>query len=184
VVKPLARKLMIPPGVDREDIEGVGLLAVVQAAEVYDDTLGVPWRAFATQKARWAMIDELNHNARRGDLNTLRRAEGGGVHVPRADNPATVAEARDTVLTGRVGRIADGLPPPDVVAERVQQLRAVMYGQLKEADIAAMMTAVMDKAKTGNVGAAKLIVEMLSPAKAGVKTVIQQQAIVINPEDL
>jgi hypothetical protein len=182
-VEKIVRKMRLPSEADAEDLVSAGVLAVVQAANEYDETRGVPWKAFATQKAKWAVTEEATKQIRRGDVNTLRRAGGGGVHVPTTPDPADVAEAREVVLTGRVGKIAAALPPPCEVAERVTKLREAMYGRIKTEDVEAVMDAVLTKAKAGNTGAAKLIVDMLSPGRGGTK-VVQQQAVFINGEDI
>lgn len=183
LVSGLARRYTIPAGVDREDVVSAGVLAVVQAAGEYDETTGVPWRAFATQKATWAMVDELKHSARRSSVNALKRAQAGELAVQTSTDPAKVAEARDEVLTGRTARVARSLPPPGDVAERVAKLREVMYAQIDEGGVRAMMAAVMGAARDGNIGAAKLVIELLSPSRAGSKTIVQQ-AIVVNSGDI
>ncbi len=178
-----AKKLKAPVGVEHEDIIAAGMLAAVQAADAYDPSLGVPWRAYVTQKVKWAMSDELGRENRRSSANVMERAGKGEIRVPTSTDPAKVAEAREVVFTVKVGRVAESLPPADAVAERVAKLREVMYGAIKEEDVLEMMQAVMSKAKTGSTAAAKLVMDFLTPARGGSKTV-QQQAIIINGDDI
>lgn len=182
-VRSMVGKKRLPSSVDPEDIVQAGLVAVVKAANEYDDTLGVPWIPYAVQRANWAITDELRAGCRRSDDEVIRRAEAGDVQVPMSTNPADMASARETVLTGRVGRLAESLPSPDAVAERVARLREAMYAEIAEEDVRQVMQAVLAKAKAGNTGAAKLLVEMLNPSRSGTK-IVQQQAIVINADDL
>lgn len=178
-----ARNYKPPAGIEHDDIVQAGLLAAVQAAEAYDPDAGIPWGAFVTQRAKWAMSDELTRENRRSSATVKQRAGKGQISLPASTDPADVAQARDVVMGGMVGRVAASLPPADAVAERVAKLREVMYGAIKEEDVLEMMQSVMSKAKTGSTAAAKLVMDFLTPARGGSKTV-QQQAIIINGDDI
>lgn len=191
VVARVARGMAPHPAVTVEELESAGHLAVVQAAGQFDPARGVPWEGFAGQRARWAMLTELSRRA--GVAAEPLRGEGRDGHLadlpadPRASDPADIAAVRETVAPRRRGnritRLSESLPPPDAVAERVTELRAAMYGRIGVADAEQVMDAILGKAKAGNVGAAKLVVEMLSPSRGGTK-VIQQQAVIVNTGDL
>lgn len=59
----LGRLLMTLPGhVDRDNLEGAGLLGLVEAAASYDSTRGCDFRTFATLRIRGEIIDELRRN--------------------------------------------------------------------------------------------------------------------------
>ena len=49
----------LPRHLDADDLAGAGSLALVQAAQNFDATLGVPFAAFATTRIRGAMIDHM-----------------------------------------------------------------------------------------------------------------------------
>lgn len=49
----------LPRHLDSDDLYGAGALALVQAAQAFDDTLGVPFARFASTRIRGAMIDQM-----------------------------------------------------------------------------------------------------------------------------
>jgi RNA polymerase sigma factor for flagellar operon FliA len=49
----------LPRHLDTDDLQGAGALALVQAAQSFDDTLGVPFARFASTRIRGAMIDQM-----------------------------------------------------------------------------------------------------------------------------
>lgn len=53
-------------GIERDDLTGAGRLALVLAAEAFDDSLGVPFEKYAAFRIRCAMIDEIRHVTGRG----------------------------------------------------------------------------------------------------------------------
>jgi RNA polymerase sigma factor for flagellar operon FliA len=57
----LAREaaVKLPRHLDTDDLHGAGALALVQAAQSFDDTLGVPFARFAATRIRGAMIDHM-----------------------------------------------------------------------------------------------------------------------------
>ena len=52
----------LPKHVDRDNLEGAGLLGLVEAAAAFDDTRGCDFRSFATLRIRGEIIDELRRN--------------------------------------------------------------------------------------------------------------------------
>ena len=52
-----------PPGLDVENLESAGVLGLVQAADQFDPTRGVPFAAFANLRIRGAVIDEVRRNS-------------------------------------------------------------------------------------------------------------------------
>ena len=51
-----------PPHVDVENLEGAGMLGLVQAADRFDSTKGVEFAAYAGRRIRGAIVDELRRN--------------------------------------------------------------------------------------------------------------------------
>jgi RNA polymerase sigma factor for flagellar operon FliA len=49
----------LPRHLDSDDLMGAGALALVQAAQAFDPTLGVPFARFASTRIRGAMIDHM-----------------------------------------------------------------------------------------------------------------------------
>jgi len=49
----------LPRHLDTDDLYGAGALALVQAAQSFDETLGVPFPRFASTRVRGAMIDQM-----------------------------------------------------------------------------------------------------------------------------
>jgi len=49
----------LPRHLDTDDLYGAGALALVQAAQSFDDELGVPFARFASARVRGAMIDHM-----------------------------------------------------------------------------------------------------------------------------
>jgi RNA polymerase sigma factor for flagellar operon FliA len=49
----------LPRHLDTDDLYGAGALALVQAAQAFDATLGVPFARFAATRIRGAMIDQM-----------------------------------------------------------------------------------------------------------------------------
>ncbi len=60
VVKLAAR---VPPGVDVDNLESAGLLGLVEAAQRFDASRGVDFKAFAALRIRGAIIDEARRNS-------------------------------------------------------------------------------------------------------------------------
>ena len=52
----------LPKHVDRDNLEGAGLLGLVEAAAAFDSTRGCEFRTFATLRIRGEILDELRRN--------------------------------------------------------------------------------------------------------------------------
>ncbi len=65
LVRHLVGKLAarLPPGVDVDNLESAGLLGLVEAAQRFDVSRGVDFKAFAALRIRGAMIDEARRNS-------------------------------------------------------------------------------------------------------------------------
>ncbi|UDY24003.1 sigma-70 family RNA polymerase sigma factor [Nocardioides sp. Kera G14] len=49
----------VPAHVDRDDLTSAGMMALVQAAQSYDESRGVPFDRYAARRIRGAILDEL-----------------------------------------------------------------------------------------------------------------------------
>ena len=102
---------------------------------------------------------------------------------PKQSDPSEIASMRESItLSQRRGHLDIALPTPSEVADQVTKLRSAMFGALDESAVAEMMQSVMRAAQSGDLKAAKIIIDMLAPARSGVT--VQQQAIVVNQGDL
>lgn len=65
LVRHLVGKLAarVPPGVDVDNLESAGLLGLVEAAQRFDPSRGVDFKAFAALRVRGAIIDEARRNS-------------------------------------------------------------------------------------------------------------------------
>lgn len=69
--------MRVPGSVSRDDLASAGSLALVQAAQSYDASTGVPFHRFAALRIRGAMLDELRSMdwATRGARQRARRVQ-------------------------------------------------------------------------------------------------------------
>jgi RNA polymerase sigma factor for flagellar operon FliA len=149
----LVRETMsrVPSQVNRDDLTSAGLMALVQAAQAYDATRGVPFAAYASTRIRGAILDELrgadwaSRSVRRRarDLDTTRAQLAGTFgRVATAAEVATavglsseeveandhdVARAKVISLDGAAERLLDDLPAstrpgPEAMVELVERL--------------------------------------------------------------
>lgn len=185
-----ARKFpRLPPGINVEDLESAGNEALVEAAARYDPAGGVPWKNFAYAGLKRAMQNAVRSQRRHPTAALQPVHEGEELPPPRdpkAADPGDTAAARELVRRPRQRLSARSLgavlPGPAAVADQVTRLRAAMFGAVSEADVADVMQSVVAKAKGGNMGAAKLLVDLLGPGRSGVT--VNQQAVVIRTGDL
>ena len=65
LVRHLVGKLAarVPPGVDVDNLESAGLLGLVEAAQRFDSSRGVDFKAYASLRIRGAIIDEARRNS-------------------------------------------------------------------------------------------------------------------------
>src|SRR5262245_19727067 len=64
IVRHVVGKLLaeLPPGMDAENLEAAGTLGLVEAAGNFDPTRGVDFKAYALNRIRGAVLDELRRN--------------------------------------------------------------------------------------------------------------------------
>lgn len=177
----------LPPGVTADDLEGAGHDALMEAATLYDPAGGISFATFARRAVKGRMQDAIRA-ARRRSRRTVPLATytDDGRLVPRADksadDPGDAAAARETagrLVRGRTMQdVAATLPPPDVVAAKVKALRAALFSGLTAEDAREVMGAVVDRAKLGDLKAAKLFLDVLG---SGPEVVVHdRRKVVIN----
>ncbi len=112
----------LPQHVDRDNLEGAGLLGLVEAAAAYDSTRGCTFSTFATLRIRGEIIDELRRNC--------------AVPQPLLQKWRTIQEARRSLgEQGDVDRIASvtGLSVTEITdCEQAVRLQRVGRAELLE----------------------------------------------------
>jgi RNA polymerase sigma factor for flagellar operon FliA len=110
-----------PRSVDRQDLHSAALLGLVNAARVYDPTLGVPFDAFARSRMRWAVLDELRAQ---DPLSRAERRRASAVQVAAdgsQDRRTAIAFRRppETARRGAGGDsdVADAVDPGAISPE-------------------------------------------------------------------
>lgn len=194
----------LPRGINRDDLVSAGNEALIHAATCFDPDGAAGWKTYARACVKNAMRAVIATARTRRAVGLDVRCQGAGGEVemrPRVDvkqpDPADVAAARElldpppanlirrrnhaTVSTRELARV---LPSPAEVADRVTRLREAMFGAISEADIQAVMAGIVDRAKTGSRGDAKLLIDLLAPARSGVTVHQSVQSVVIQHEDV
>lgn len=196
LVRRLAAKFDAPRGLTADDMESAGGEGLAVGLRTFDPGRGVKLRTHLTNTIRHAIQDAVRGHVGRSAGGGRRRMYGAGgltvsldereesiVADTRIGDPADIAAAREVVLAPRRGReLGADLPAPAEVAARVATLRAAMFGAIDAADVGEIMAGMVAKAKGGNVAAAKLVFDVLSPGRSGVT--VQQQTIVVAPGDV
>lgn len=105
----------LPQHVDRDNLEGAGLLGLVEAAAAFDSTRGCNFRTFATLRIRGEIIDELRRNCavpqpllqKWRTIQEARRTLGEQADSDRiaAATGLTVTEIAECELAVRVQRV-------------------------------------------------------------------------------
>lgn len=123
----LARRL--PPQVELSDLIGVGLIGLIEAAQRYRPSMGVPFDAFARRRLQGAMLDALrNLDWAPRSLRKMRRDVDGAIgqlrhELARDPRAPEVAAAMDFSV--------------DKYAHVVEQLRTLEVGAIRQLDTAA-----------------------------------------------
>lgn len=189
LVAVVARKVKVPPGLTVEDLESVGNESLVESAAEYDPGAGVPFKPYARQRMKWAMMHACRKQRDRSARPLQLEFDGEAMPPPadpKAGDPTEIAAAREPLAHPRRQRcrLARTLPAPDQVADQVAALRAAMFGAVAAEDMAEVMQGVVARAKDGSAKDVKLLLDLLAPARSGVMQVVNQQAVVIQQGDL
>ena len=107
----------LPKHVDRDNLEGAGLLGLVEAAAAFDSSRGCEFRTFATLRIRGEILDELRRNCAVPQLllrnwRTIQEARRTLGEQANSDRIATltdltvteIAECEQAVRLDRAGR--------------------------------------------------------------------------------
>jgi RNA polymerase sigma factor for flagellar operon FliA len=122
----------VPGHVDRDDLTSAGLTALVQAAQAYDDSRGVPFDRYAATRIRGAVLDELRSvdwasrsvRRRARDLDAAR----GRLATALGRTPTTAELAAAAGLTDREVEANE----EDVARAQVLSLQATPTSSLEE----------------------------------------------------
>ena len=87
LVEPLARRYARTSGQDRDDLQQVGLLGLLRAAERYEGQKDVPFSAFARPHIRGAILHYLRDKA--SIIRLPRAVQNGGLDVGAGFNAAS-----------------------------------------------------------------------------------------------
>ncbi len=91
----------LPQHVDRDNLEGAGLLGLVEAAAAFDSTRGCDFRAFATLRIRGEILDELRRNCAVPQtlLRNWRTIQKAHRTLGEQANPDRIAELTGLTVT-------------------------------------------------------------------------------------
>lgn len=180
----------LPSGITVDDLESAGNEALIHAATTWDPAMPTPWRSYARICLRNAMKNVVAKARSRRQVPLEIELEDGTLMPrpdPRASDPSELASAREpfTIPQARRPRQHVGLsgPDPAAVANRAAELREAMFGAIAPADVSEIVAKVTAKAKGGDLKAARLLFDLLAPARTG-SVVVHQQAVVIHQGDL
>lgn len=129
VVGRLSRR--IPDSMDRDALEGAGLVGLIQAVDHFDSDKGVPFETYARIRIKGAVQDELR------TLDHLTRDQRKLV--------SSVTETRDR-LVRTLGRAVDEL---EIAEASTLSLDEVRQGTLQQARPQALDPSVVDETVTG-----------------------------------
>lgn len=191
-----------PPYMSYDDVEGAAALGFAQALTTFDPARGVKPTTWCGRRMVGAIRDAIRTETG-GRVGSARYKAGRPAELAGYDrgddstgvivadikqaDPGDIAAARELITDAPVRRrpprdLAPDLPTPAAVAEKVTELRSAMFAAIAPTDMGDVMTAVLEKAKGGNLGAAKILIDLLAPGKSGVT--VNQQAVVIQQGDI
>jgi RNA polymerase sigma factor FliA len=111
LVRVVARRIakQIGERIDIEDLEQEGMLGLMDAAAKYDESLGVPFSAYATLRIRGAIIDSIRHVSQlsRKNMALSRRVQEAQdalrTSLQREPEPSEIAALLDIPLEAYEG---------------------------------------------------------------------------------
>jgi DNA-directed RNA polymerase specialized sigma24 family protein len=180
----------LPAGLSEEDLCSAGGTALARAAREFDPDLGFPFEHYAARCMRTAMLEEIRKQARRNKKQQPLESEdedGRGTILiadASAPDPAQEAEARELLVPTRkrstvvLTQVRAATPAAAQVGQMVERLRLAMFGGISEQDVSDVMHALVERAKEGNVAAARLLLDHIAGGRSGCTV---QQAVIVNP---
>lgn len=180
-----AKRFARKHGRDPGDCESVANEAFLDAIDSFDPDRGMTPKGYVLSTVNRRLVDWLRQetgyrlkSAVRVGLLPRDRETGAAPPPPdrSAADPADAAAAREA--------LAAGLPPPDAVAAKARALRAAVYAAVSERDVAAVVGAVVAKAKRGNVGAAKFVLGLAGVGPGAGRQPPESPAVIVNVRDV
>ena len=118
------------PGVDADDLQGIGAEALVRAALRYDPQSGVPFESFAFYRVRGAMIDGARARDRSGRQH--RRAQAALAHSQELLASAAKDEARGAA--GDTRTLTERVAAAKRLVEKTAALALMSRARVREVD--------------------------------------------------
>jgi hypothetical protein len=174
----------LPIGLNAEDLFDVGQEAVVKALRIFEPNgqhKDVPVVAYALKASMRAMFrllkDERRKQIKRRSL-VVYNPEGDEIQIHSDKNaldPASIVAARESLSTNgttissvhknrvvTLTEIRSNLPSAVETAKAVERLRTAIFGSINVEDVKEIMARMVRKAKTGDVGATRLILDQIT----------------------
>lgn len=115
MVKRLAHHMMgrLPPSVEEDDIVQAGMMGLLDAISRYDDAQSAQFEAYAIQRIRGSMIDELRHSdwmprSARQSMRKIEKAIGALQHqLGRQPSEGEIAAAMNVPLAEYQAMLGD-----------------------------------------------------------------------------
>ena len=115
MVKRLAHHMMgrLPPSVEEDDIVQAGMMGLLDAISRYDEAQSAQFEAYAIQRIRGSMIDELRHSdwmprSARQSMRKIEKAIGALQHqLGRQPSEGEIAEAMNIPLAEYQAMLGD-----------------------------------------------------------------------------
>lgn len=156
-------------GVDLQDLESAGNFALVaffkKNADLPDENFARKMR-IAVRMAMFEEIRRITHRGRAGPCGVAYDEETGDeLHpvVADADDPLDAMAAREEVETLMVKY--EYLPSPTEAAAKADALKRVVIDSISAVDLRLIIDAQVEKAKGGDVAAARFILQLVSHQK-------------------
>jgi len=170
LVSKIAREFSdkLPAGTTLDDLISHGGEELLRAHNSFDPACGRPWKGFLAKWLRYQYRGFLRTARKRAKRQRPLEVEASDGELlprpdPRAVDPADAVGGREEAVRGRVtvATLRATLPPPGRIAAKARQVREEVYDAFVAGDMSDVMKAVMTRAKTGDLAAAKLLLAML-----------------------
>jgi RNA polymerase sigma factor (sigma-70 family) len=182
----------LPSGLNEDDLLSAGNEALDRAVREFDPELGVPFLFYAARCMRCAMLVAIRNQARRTRKQVALEVtnQNGETALlrpdPKAVDPALEVEAREKLVprqkrsTVVLTEVRAVTPAAAEVGQMVQRLRLAMFDGISEKDVADVMRGLVERAKSGNIQAARLLLDHIAGGRSGCTV---KQAVIVNPPD-
>lgn len=158
------------PHLTADDLESAGGEAILAAVVQYDTARHGPFEMYVKACLRHVYAEEVRQARKRYARERTDDAGPNGelpVHVDRAAaEPLLCVIANEMIAPQGTGPLTHTLPGPDVVAARVDGLRAVMIDAIRVDQVRQMMATLGMKAAAGDTDAARMMIGLLGGQRA------------------